>query len=590
MTTRILTKNQTIFWVTLGVILLLSTIAGLADIQFHWPQASGWSRAKLVAQSSLRESAPMTTDDEGNIYLLFFPQNGSNLSANLLALDRFGNERWQQTLAQNLNTPTQPRLLWHNGELINLWVEDEAVLQTNVTKSGEIVGETAVLDFPLPIEQYAAVSSLDGLHIWAGGNRSEASIYAMTDAQTPQLIDPEGIAPTLQLDEMGHLHAIWLRRVSGTNFSIVYGGTAAGDSWLDAPIEIQQVRSGSSVRLRGPWFMVEEDLGYVAWASDFLSGLSAGQSLSQFISFELVPDTAVSTPNSFQIAYGRQQAYQSVSTELPTNNRIVLSEQRRIHASPLEGQPIVSAETAAHEGIIALRASVEYLKQREASQIALYFFNDGEPNGYQLLSFSPAGSIQPSVILNGNGDLLVSWLERGQSSGYNIYLASTSPELQQAFAGLTLQDFGLFILESAFGMFQSITFTPFSLILWATVPMIILLITHWFRRNVKSWHDPAFLLSLGTAVFIFWYAKFFTLQPAIHYVPFSAWIPAIPTWMDIPLRIFVPLGITLFAASTAWRLSFKRKQDSIYLLFFLYAGLDTLLFMSVYGGILYDAL
>ena len=508
----------------------------------------------------------------------YFSQNGP---ATVLSLDSEGNERWQRELTNELAAPTQPKLAWADAQLFVLWLDEEAVFQTKLDSQGEIIAATTALNFAVPVESYDAVVTNEGVQIWVGGPKGEPGIYAQVDGQSPELIDELGLFPLLQVDETGNVQAVWQRQFSGPLVSVVYGGVTAADNWLDAPTEISQLRSGASSRLRGPWFAVEDGTGYLAWSVDFLAGMSAGQSLSQYVSFPLVRDTAVSAPGNFQIPYRRHQTYAPITGEIQSGQRIAFDGSQNVLAPPLEGQALVSAQAAGQEGAIALRASVEYLKRKETSQIAIYYLNEGQSNGYQLLSFSANSSLNPTLIQDATGDLLVSWLERGQTPSYSVYVAGTSPQLQHSFARLTLQDYGLFLLQTLFGMFQSVIFTPFSLVLWGSVPILILLATHWWRRGQKTWQQPSFLVPLGTAVFVYWYAKSFTLQQASDYVPFSAWIPVIPNWLGSPLSLLVPLLITLLAAYAAWRYSFGRKQESIYLLFAIYAGVDTI-FVHVY--------
>lgn len=587
---RITLKNS-LPWLVVVAILLYAASAGLSDKQYQWLQAPDWSRAKLVGKTALRERAPLALDGRDNIYLLIFPQPST---ATILALDSAGDIRWEETIAADLDSPTQPELLWHQSELHAFWLDNEQVYQTILFD----VGETAVspetsdatpLPFPISIANYATAITAEGLQIWAGGTRTEPGIYAYTDTVTT--IDPTGIQPILQVDKDGYLHAIWSSRKTNSTAAMLYGGTTPNANWFAEPVELAEISSGSGARLRGPWFSLENGRGYLAWSTEFTSGLSAGQSLSQSTTFALEPNTVARPPVDFKVPYRRQRDYLLAPDAIQAGNRISIPEGGRgRQASPIDGQSLVSSQAAGQEGLLALRVTVEYLKQRDASQIALYYLKEGANNGYQILSFSAAGSMNPAVSQGNSGDIFVSWLERSQGTGNNVYLAGTTAALQQSFAQLTLQDFGIFILETLFGLLQSASFAPFSFLIWATAPLIIIVATAWLRKEGQPWQHPAILIPLGLALIIFWVAKYITLRDALWYVPFSAWIPIIPVWLGLPLRILTPLIITGIAAYLAWIFSYKRSINSLLLLFFLYAGIDTVLSMSVYGGILYNAL
>jgi hypothetical protein len=81
-----------------------------------------------------------------------------------------------------------------------------------------------------------------------------------------------------------------------------------------------------------------------------------------------------------------------------------------------------------------------------------------------------------------------------------------------------------------------------------------------------------------------------TLPGIGDYVPFSSWIPIIPGWLEWPLRWGVLLFIGASALLVAWHFTYRRRAHSALNFMLIYAGVDSVLSMAVYGSIIYGFL
>ncbi len=79
-------------------------------------------------------------------------------------------------------------------------------------------------------------------------------------------------------------------------------------------------------------------------------------------------------------------------------------------------------------------------------------------------------------------------------------------------------------------------------------------------------------------------------MPTIRdYVPFSAWLPFIPSAFYLPLQAAVPLLITGLALAVAWRYTYGRESPSPFFFLLIYVAVDAALTMAVYGVTFYGA-
>jgi hypothetical protein len=125
-------------------------------------------------------------------------------------------------------------------------------------------------------------------------------------------------------------------------------------------------------------------------------------------------------------------------------------------------------------------------------------------------------------------------------------------------------------------------------VLWLIAPLMVLGVTWFVRRGAESAFHWGVLASLALALAAYWVSKLISFEDHLGYVPFSEWIPAIPGWLGLPLRIAVPVLIAATALRIAWRYTFQAERRSALLFVVIYAGVDALLTAAIYGGLLLD--
>jgi hypothetical protein len=120
--------------------------------------------------------------------------------------------------------------------------------------------------------------------------------------------------------------------------------------------------------------------------------------------------------------------------------------------------------------------------------------------------------------------------------------------------------------------------------------MIALFLTGGLRRSEDGIAGIGGLLSLALALALLWAVKLGVLPAIQTYVPFSAWIPVIPVGWDELLRIGVPALIAAAGFLAAWVYLARRGEDSPYRFVAVYAVVDSVLTMAIYGVFIYGTI
>jgi hypothetical protein len=120
--------------------------------------------------------------------------------------------------------------------------------------------------------------------------------------------------------------------------------------------------------------------------------------------------------------------------------------------------------------------------------------------------------------------------------------------------------------------------------------MIVLGLASLFRGESKSLLSPRKLIALALALAAYWVSKWISLPGMREYVPFSAWLPFIPAWLNAPLMWGVPAVIAALGLWAAWYTIFRRGEGRSPIFFLLiYAAVDGMLTMAIYGVVILSA-
>ena len=578
----------------IGLLFLLSACSGGAARE--WLNAPDWSHGLPLQETRIGDPVAMTLDDDGGIYLLLVSAVNSQLAPKIVALNRQAEQVWEQTLPVALSQPDQPVILW-DGQMLNLlWLSSNSLYQAQVDTAGNVVMEPHMLSGEEMVGDFdAAVAPNGQLTVWFAGPRRDAGLYALPIdnlIDEPVLVDADGVRPSLQYDFAGNLHASWAHYPSGysdtTYFYAVYDGGVFEDGQETA---VYRPQLKPTDIMTGPWLGMDNQQVYLAWNISVRTGPEAGKILTEYLTFPpghpalLTGPQAIVVPGTADLDY----VYEP-EDGLAAGQRVL----------PIDVYPATTAVTDAAlltanqpppEMAIAFDALIQYEFRKERGQIGILYLQNWQVNGYQLLSFTPNASVKPTLVSDADGHLYLTWMERADSGGFQVYFASTAPDLVEALSGITTGDLTRIARETIFGLLSGAVLSPILVALWTLLPMLMLYLTSILRRGQQEKRIlVGTIISLSLAIAAYWVVKLATIPGIRSYVPFSAWIPGLPVWLQVPLQIGIPILATLTGIAAAWYFTYRRNSESILNFLFIFIAVDGLITMSIYGFQFYNVI
>ena len=572
---------------------LVAISATTSEVDRLWLNAPDWSRAKLVGDTSARQPVALALDDAGTIYLFTLQAENSGHRGRVVALNRAADVVWEHTLDGAFAEPEDPKILWDEQGLHLFWLDDGGLYAAQVDASGNSLAAPTLLSGGRTVGSYDLAPGPEGTTIWYGGTRRDPGVYALP-LQDPTakatLIDGEGLQPAAQVDGQGALHATWITYPPlGTQPSLYYaaypdGAYRPGQQALVTELSLERDSS-----LLGPWLGLDGEQVNLFWI-DLLQTPELGyQTATEYLTFPLGQPGFASEPGAIVVPNTDELAYEPFPDgTLAAGQRVRLATGEYPRTAP--SSEIWINPTRAGELVLAIRADLRYQREPAVGQIGTLFMQNGTPTTYQLLSFNPKFSQSPAITSDGTGYLYATWIERREEMpGYQIYFASTADDIRQVLSPLTRGDTGRMVTNTFFGLLTGAVFFPVAMLLWLVLPFLLLAATWVFRRGSETITSRASLLSIALALIAYWGGKLVTFAQAGSYVPFSGWIPIIPSGLGVVLQFAVPVLIALLGLAAAWYVIKRTHSNSALVFVISYALVDSFLTMAVYGGLLYSA-
>ncbi|MCA9978815.1 MAG: hypothetical protein KC413_23810, partial [Anaerolineales bacterium] len=468
------------------MLFLLTACSGGAARE--WLNAPDWSHGLPLQETRIGDPVAMTLDGDGGIYLLFVTAVNSQLSPKIVALNQQAEQVWEQTLPVALSQPDQPVLLW-DGYLLNLlWLSSNSLYQAQMDTAGNVVMEPRLLSGEEMVGDFdAAVAPNGRLAVWFAGPRRKAGLYALPNDNLmgePVLVDTEGVRPSLQYDNTGDLHVSWAHYPSGySNTTYFYAVYKDGMFETGQETAVYRPSLKPTDIMTGPWLGMDNQQIYLVWNVTVRTGPEAGKILTQYLTFPPGHPALLSGPQAIIVPGTADLDYTyEPDAGLAVGKRVWPIDQYPATTAVTDTALLTTSQPAS-EMAIAFDVLTQYQFRKERGQIGIMYLQDCQANGYQLLSFTPNASVMPTIINDADGFLYLTWLERADSGGFQIYLASTAPDLIEALSGVTTGDLVRIGRETAFGLLSGAVLSPILVALWTLLPMLMLYITSILRRG-----------------------------------------------------------------------------------------------------------
>jgi len=567
-------------------LLLIVLLGGCSSAQSPrlWLNAPGWSRAQNIGTAGTMRRISLDVDDEGTLYAVYFEKDPDTVLT-VIAVRSSGEESWRTSFdTANILEGRYPTLLCTPEGIWVYWIVSGDLVELALTHEGEIISLPEVVTNGESVIYYDVARGPEGERtIWFSSSRDHPGIYRVDpfgSGMHTTLVDPTGVYPDVEYGSDGVLHAVWAYssgQLENTTFE--YHQFVGG--FTERLEAARTIRPGlrTSDDVTGPLLGFDGLVVQVYWSASIRTGLRAGEIENMIASFVPgFPDT-YAAPQRILVATDFELPYEAWSGAIQAGPRVDWDYNLYGTDQLKDIAPLVASEG---ESVVAMRARINTRSGQSQSQIALAFLKDGVLDSYQLLTFTYASSVTPSLIEGPDGSLYAVWLEITNEDEFSIYLSGTTPMMRESYNSLTPDDYRQMASDTLFGIVSDLLLAPV-IFIWLIPAMLTLALTAWLRRGEGRGQDIRTAFCVLLAAGVYWATKlgFF---PAIQTsIPFKAWIPVISDPLGRILQIAVPLVIMLIALGFSYRSMRKRGAFSPTIFILVYILWDGLLTLGIYG-------
>lgn len=560
-----------------------------------WLKSPAWSRGLLVGTTASTDPVSMASLGGDRVAFLFTSQDPNGAQHLLLtAFDGRGERAWSKEYPEQYARIESPKLILTAAGLRLFWIDDLVLYGSLVdAQTGEVLqvaevlsGEDAVNDFDVAIDPQGVPL------IWYAGPRRHPGVKEIAlDGQGGEAVwvDPFGVRPDIEFDSQGRLTGGWAHHPEGFgDIEFLYSISDEGRFSPGSAHVVASPSVSSSAVFQGPVFALSQDKAFVFWTVIERTGLSAGSAQSSYVSFPIDDPTDPSTHLTLLVPTAYDLPYQEVdAAPLNLGERVALPVQGSGRTSFVSD--LADAELPSSDLLLTFNTRASYLFRNTNQQIGTLLFSKGLPISYELISFSPRASQRPAVEAASDGELHLTWVEKGEGTGFLVYYVTTRPKWREVMARVTWDDGQRLIADTLFGFSTGALLSPIAVGIWGVGPLILLTVTSFLRREGEGLFAWGTLVSLVASIALFWSMKPILISGIGTYVPFSSWIPVLPAWLAAPLRQGTPYAIGLIGLSAAWAYTYRVERSSPFLFLIIYAAVDAVLTTGLYGVLFYGA-
>lgn len=575
-------------WVLCGSCALLSPdqLAGDRTAK-PWPD---WSRGSRIGELYGTDGPSLATDERNHVHLIWTVRLGQKeYDLRYVRLDDEGVVEQEHELGAGLLYPRRPRLLVREDGSVHAFVlarsEPDApsgLFHLSLNIDGRLGSPPTLLSSPdRPVYFYDLVASSQGpIHIlWAEEGDSGSDLFYSTLGlnEHARLILHGASHPSVATDVDGNIHLLWSHEgPSRGEIQIYYA--ALGDAvpeWVSG-IKVLDLDRDEFSDISWPVLALDRHHAYVIWIVE-PTGFGQATREAWYTSIS-VDGSELTSAEMFIVPTEEHPEY--VSRQSPYTYDYVAP----LLTPSVSGTHMIDTPfplpAAGEEALVAFSALVRRGAGMEA-QIVVGIFTEGDLEGYQLACKTTHWSRSPSLAVDCGGNLHLSWAEGLEPGPSDVYYASTSPLVKERVDHLTSQDLKLGLLNTLFGAAAGLAMIPL-VVLWLIASVVWVAISGRFigQEGVQG-RKGRWALAIGLATYLI--AKAYLTPSLLTYVPFSAAMPFLPSSLEIPLRVVVPLFITGVAVGAVIYTVRRVKTASLLLSCLAFVVVDALLTVAIYG-------
>ncbi len=566
--------------VGLALLALVATGCGLTPT--HTPRASDqWSNGKLLGTAILNNPVALQVDEAGNSFMVWI---GLEHELHFARLNEQAEVVVQAPLDLHTTSAMKPQLTMDTTDQLHLtWLDKEErttqLFYARLSADGEVIQEATVISPPErrvthssmvidPVGQTVELFWSDNVYVRPGCYH--ATLYWSGTVVVPaEMLIPDGLLPAAQIDRQGFVHLAWRvelepdeptfhyavydpqRRMLGPDIPAVepliqmslFGGPTAGASF------------------DGPWLGLDESSVYLAWVPEMRERTTT----LNFTFYQAFPQPALNQHRG-------EETFDYPPPEVTSEAVQVQGVDPTLTGQPrfLEGQP-------AHQ-VLTCFTQTPGPGNIETLQIAVVDVGAEQVEGQEIVNASAGASVRPSVAMDGRGNLHLAWIDTAGFERYHVVYASTSSEAKEALNRLTTYDVVNRVLGWVMSFLSSLFFIPV-LLNWILIPLgWLALFTLATRESEIS--DPHGRRALILAILLQLATKTIFFPDLLSRSPLTSLLS--PPLGLILGRWIIPSLLAAISAGAMWAYLKRERSQSIFVSYFIYAAVDSLLTLVVY--------
>jgi hypothetical protein len=402
--------------------------------------------------------------------------------------------------------------------------------------------------------------------------------FALHDTSPPTLLIPQGIDPFVLVDESGTTHLTWLYERGYLSRDLYYATLEGTQIAPGGGQKLGDFEFAESAIYRGPVIGADSHHIYVIWTIQNLGGgLTPTAAFAYYVSFE-PGKPALVNPRTIGLPPDAMPSYTDHTSPYGYSELALVA--------PGYSSDFVNAPTTVQRQESELPVAFSLMVQSTAEsmmQLAMAVLSEGELVGYQLASDTSSASVLSTMVADADASLHLAWLDTAGFRQYDVYYASTAPQVKAWLDRTSPDDVVLRVAHLIWGIVSGIGLVPIVAI-W-NLPPIIWLILFYMVSGQEELDQIGAKLGMLVTIIIYVASKLLFLPGLSAGTPF---LYQVSSGTTATLTTAVPVAMLILALGAIYLYARRSDRASIFKAYLIFAIADGLLTIVLYAPQLFN--